>query len=33
MWTWENPNQSATPNLANDRVTNVKSGIPTRVGL
>ena len=33
MWTWDNPNQSATPNLTNDPMTVVKSGIPTRVGL
>ena len=33
MWTWSNPNQSATPNLADEPFTWRKSKIPTRVGL
>ena len=33
MWTWSNPAQTATPNLADDPITWVNSDIPTRVKL
>jgi hypothetical protein len=33
MWTWSNPSQNAAPNLADDPIEWVASGIPTRISI